>query len=100
MSVFNINITDQIYPYTVAISEEIEEVKVSVNELGARGLNGKSAYEIAVQYGYTGTEQEWAESMQKQWIDLGPNLGPHQNSSICTTPGTCFSAPVICGVIG
>jgi hypothetical protein len=36
---------------------------------GIDGIDGKSAYQIAVQYGFVGTEQEWAESLQKQWID-------------------------------
>lgn len=46
-----------------------ESYVVTYTTLGEPGIPGKSAYEIAVQYGYTGTEQEWAESMQKQWID-------------------------------
>lgn len=31
---------------------------------GERGVDGKSAYELAVQNGFTGTETEWLESMQ------------------------------------
>lgn len=46
-----------------------ESYVVTYAPLGEQGVPGKSAYEIAVQYGYTGTEQEWAESLQKQWID-------------------------------
>ena len=32
---------------------------------GERGDKGKSAYEIVKEYGYEGSEQEWAESMQR-----------------------------------
>ena len=31
---------------------------------GAGALKGKSPYEIAVDNGYTGTEQEWLESLK------------------------------------
>lgn len=46
-----------------------ESYVVTYATLGEPGIPGKSAYEIAVQYGFVGTEQEWAESQQKQWID-------------------------------
>ena len=36
-------------------------VKVQANVL--EGLKGKSAYEIAVKHGYTGTEEEWIKSL-------------------------------------
>ena len=29
-----------------------------------KGLDGKSAYEIAVEHGYVGTEEEWLESLK------------------------------------
>mgnify|MGYP001737973282 FL=1 len=39
-------------------------VKVTANVLeGLRGKDGKSAYEIAVKHGYTGTEEEWAKGL-------------------------------------
>lgn len=64
-----VTVTDTVYNSEVEINDSTEEVIVHVHELGAEGISGKSAYEIAVQYGYPGTEQEWAESLQKQWID-------------------------------
>ena len=36
---------------------------VNVNGTLAEIGDGKSAYELAVYYGYTGTEQEWLESL-------------------------------------
>ena len=42
--------------------EEIENVTLVVNEgVGPRGF---SAYEVAVQNGFIGTEQEWIASLQ------------------------------------
>lgn len=39
-------------------------VKVTANVLeGLKGKDGKSAYEIAVKHGYTGTEEEWIKSL-------------------------------------
>ena len=46
------------------------EVKVNITEpitistIGVAGQRGKSAYEVAVDNGFTGTEQEWLESLK------------------------------------
>ena len=46
------------------------EVKVNITEpitistVGVAGQRGKSAYEVAVDNGFTGTEQEWLESLK------------------------------------
>lgn len=34
---------------------------------GPPGDRGASAYEVALQNGFVGTEQEWLESLEKQW---------------------------------
>ena len=39
---------------------------------GQQGINGKSAYEVALDNGYTGTESEWLISLKG---DVGP-IGP------------------------
>ena len=31
---------------------------------GKDGIDGKSAYELAVEHGYTGTEEEWLDSLK------------------------------------
>lgn len=36
---------------------------VSVSTLGTPGVNGKSAYEIAVEGGFSGTEDQWIASL-------------------------------------
>jgi len=46
------------------------EVKVNITEpitistVGVAGQRGKSAYEVAVDNGFTGTEKEWLESLK------------------------------------
>ena len=35
--------------------------------LGLPGLPGASAYEIALENGFDGTEQDWLESLKFQW---------------------------------
>lgn len=36
------------------------------------GSDGKSAYEIAVEHGFEGTEEEWLESLKGEKGDPGP----------------------------
>lgn len=64
-----ITVTQRPKVYNVNVSPVVTKVLATKSNVGKRGNPGKSAYEIAVQYGYPGTEQEWAESLQKQWID-------------------------------
>ena len=45
-------------------------IKVEV-QLYRDGMNGKSAYEIAVENGFIGTEQQWIDSINLQFIDGG-----------------------------
>ena len=49
---------------------------------GSDGENGKSAYEIAVQNGFVGTEQEWLESLKGQNGVNGENGADGENGSI------------------
>ena len=37
---------------------------------GDTGDNGDSAYEIAVKNGYTGTKDQWLESLKAVWVQL------------------------------
>jgi hypothetical protein len=32
-----------------------------------RGVDGRSAYQIAIANGFVGTEQEWLENLKTQW---------------------------------
>lgn len=43
----------------------------AIGTLGFKGERGYSAYEIAVQHGYIGTEDEWLASKNEKWQDEG-----------------------------
>lgn len=48
-------------------------VKQTVESLNTDGLKGKSAYEIAVDNGFIGTETEWLKSLQGETPYIGEN---------------------------
>lgn len=56
------------------------------NPVGANGLNGASAYEIAVAHGFEGTEEEWLESL------IGENI-PYQILPISLSGTTATDPP-------
>lgn len=45
-------------------AQGIQGIQGPKGETGANGADGKSAYEIAVENGYTGTKAEWLESLK------------------------------------
>ena len=47
------------------------------------GLNGKSAYEIAVEHGYVGTEEEWLESLKGK-DGVTPDMSEYPKTSEVT----------------
>jgi len=47
-----------------AITVAPNETQLNVGELMTVGVRGKSAYEVAVEDGFTGTQSEWLESLQ------------------------------------
>lgn len=51
----------QLYDYFKQIDDLIDELKLGG---GQKGDDGKSAYEIAVENGFEGTEQEWLEALK------------------------------------
>lgn len=56
-----------------AMKRALAAAKVYTNETvaGAGAIKGKSAYEIAVDEGYTGTEEEWLASLKGEDGDPG-----------------------------
>ena len=48
------------------------------------GLDGKSAYEIAVEHGYVGTEEEWLESLKGK-EGITPDMSEYPKTSEVTT---------------
>ena len=61
------------FKYEDFTEEQIKELIRDI-ELGAGGL-GKSAYEIAKEHGFKGTEEEWLESLKGEIGPEGP-MGP------------------------
>lgn len=88
-----IKLVDEIFPmgsFPVTKSQYIEcadgtdlETKLStIGGGGGSGTAGKSAYEIAVDNGFVGTETEWLESLKGKQGDKGDNgTTPHIDES-------------------
>lgn len=53
---------------TISVSEVAEQVSINVSEVGTPGLDGLSAYEIWLQEGNTGTEQDFLDSLEATGI--------------------------------
>ena len=53
----------EIYDNMIATTKKIEEAYQKGELNGANGLDGLSAYQIAVKNGFEGTEKEWLESL-------------------------------------
>jgi hypothetical protein len=54
----NIEVQESVEVFNVIVSEE-GNVKVILNDLGEQGIQGKSAYEIAIENGFVGTEDQY-----------------------------------------
>ena len=68
---------------------------------GSGALHGKSAYEIAVENGFTGTETEWLESLNGTSPHIGDNgnwfIGDIDTGISATNPS---SSPLEWGALG
>lgn len=60
--------------FTTALKNKLETLR-----MGTDGVNGKSAYEVARESGFTGTKEEWLESLKGQKGDKGENGQNGQN---------------------
>lgn len=56
--------------YKVVVTNAPKQRIITVASLGKQGLTGKSAYQLAVQNGFVGTEVEWLASLQGQAANL------------------------------
>lgn len=65
----------------LALSVEVALDNLEVD--GTPGKDGKSAYEVAVDEGFKGTEEEWLESLKGEPGEPGtsPNLDTYENLS-------------------
>lgn len=76
-----ITVTQNITKYQVTLTQNNQSVKVTAtpnltkylvtkSDVGVAGAPGKSAYQLAVQNGFVGTEIEWLASLQGEDADL------------------------------
>jgi hypothetical protein len=77
-----VTLIQNVTKYAVTIGQEKNEFKVSIFQnvtrivttialLGEKGLNGDSAYAVAIENGFIGTESEWLLSLVPEKIDGG-----------------------------
>ena len=62
------------------VRETISRIEIDGDIIGMPGENGKSAFEIAVDNGFEGTEKEWLESLKGPQGEMGPQ-GPAGDSA-------------------
>lgn len=67
---------DYIYTETeiITVEKEVEKAIEEAREKGYFGEDGKSAYEIAVDNGYEGTEEEWLEYLAASPSQMQPHM--------------------------
>lgn len=63
-------ITDKPDLSQYATQADLDNIKTTPGEQGKPGKDGKSAYQIAVDNGFKGTEKEWLQSLVAQGKDL------------------------------
>lgn len=72
--------------------------KGDIGTQGSKGERGKSAYDIAVDYGFVGTEKEWIASLKGEKGNSGPQgpMGPQGPAADTTSHGNllCFVSQV------
>ena len=67
-------------PYSDTLAKEYKEPEIVLikGDKGDPGEDGKSAYEIAVEHGYEGTEEEWLSEMKDyNELDNKPQINNH-----------------------
>ena len=66
------DITTNIQQKKIDVKLEKKYINVQMQNYGTRGIPGASAYEVAVQNGYVGTEEEWLASLVGPQGEQGP----------------------------
>ena len=61
---YTVTATTQPRQYKVVVSSTPKQRIITIAPLGKRGFRGYSVYELAVQNGFPGTEQDWLESLK------------------------------------
>jgi hypothetical protein len=66
---YTVTATTKPRQYKVVVSSAPKQTTITVAPLGKRGFRGYSAYELAVQNGFPGTEQDWLDLQKRTWLD-------------------------------
>ena len=64
VEVINITVDEINESVNIIVTEISTPISLQVSEMGAQGLQGLSAYQIAVNNGFVGTEAQWLLSLQ------------------------------------
>jgi hypothetical protein len=96
MSADNITIQEQIQDITIEVIENIEVVTITVNE-GVFAADGLSAYEVALQNGFLGTQVEWLASLQPIVINQD-NIQVTKQVSINADVNTVSKAQILTAI--
>lgn len=78
-------------------TEHKNELKGDKGDTGVNGINGKSAYQIAVDNGFSGTESEWLASLKGEKGDKGDtgesgsNFNEVSSQSLLDYYNSCFN---------
>lgn len=59
-----LQIDNVINEVVITVEETVNQVLIEVSDVAIPGANGKSAYQVAVDNGFVGTEIEWIESLK------------------------------------
>jgi hypothetical protein len=58
----------------IDVIETSTPITIEVSDIGLQGLRGKSAYQIAVENGFSGTEIQWIDTLKTIVLEDLPNL--------------------------
>lgn len=79
-----------------ALEQQIEALTTQNRGVqGPDGVDGESAYEIAVRLGFTGTEQEWLDSLKGEPGQDGTD-GKNGSNGVNGTPGGYSTIDIQC----
>lgn len=67
---------------------------IVISKTGRPGLTGKSAYDIAVENGYQGTEQDWITQIEGNATLPINRVDPNNNNRISVTTEGLYVPPV------
>jgi hypothetical protein len=67
----NIVVNETIESVNITVSDLEQSITLEVSEIGTQGLQGISAYDVAIKNGYIGNEEEWLLSLRGNKMDGG-----------------------------